>query len=258
VSGVQRVLEGVRNTLRLLSPSVRAERAYTRDREALIARASAHAAAGSAWLEFHHGRGIDERVVEYPWMFARLGNGATLLDVGSTLNHEPVIALVMSRYRRLVHLNPYRDDDHRSAAAGVRYVRADARRPALRGPFTMVTCLSTLEHVGCDNTRYGGAPAEADGGLARAAAMRAIRSLLAPGGRLLLTVPFGRAENHGWFVQLDRAMLDDAIAAFNPAASTVTFFLHAEGWRQAGADECAAARYGTRGSGAVACAELTA
>lgn len=258
MSGVGRVLEGVRNTLRLLSPSIRAERAYTRERESVIARASALAANGSPWLELHHGRGLDERVVEYPWMFERLGRGETLIDVGSTLNHEPMIALATLHYRRVVFLNPFRDDDHRSAAPGVRYVRADVRGPSLRGPFAVLTCLSTLEHVGCDNTRYGGRPAEADSGAARASAMRSIRSMMPPGGRLLLTVPFGRAENHGWFVQLDKAMLDDAIAAFNPANSAVTFFLHADGWRPAGAVECADARYGSRGSGAVACAELTA
>lgn len=258
MSGARRVIEGVKNTLRLLDPSVRAERAYSREREALIARASALAAAGSPWLEAHHGRGLDERCVEYPWMFARLGRGATLLDVGSTLNHEPIIASVTARYRRLVHLNPFRDDSHRSGAAGVRYVRADVRRPALRGGFELVTCLSTLEHVGCDNTRYGGAPAESNGEAARAGAMKAMRSLLAPGGRLLLTVPFGRDEHHGWFVQLDATMLEAAITAFSPAGATRSFYLHHDGWREATAAECADARYGSRGAGAVACVELVA
>ena len=256
---MSRVMAGLRATLRLLLPSVRAERAYSARRSALIERACARALAGRPWLEDRHGAGFDERVVEYPWVMQRLGAGALLLDAGSTLNHGAMHPLVLSRYATVLHLNPYSDDGYRSDDAHVRYVRADVRAPGLRGGLSLITCISVLEHVGKDNSRYGAT--SGDGAATRGAPARALRALLAPGGRLLLTVPYGRAEDHGWFAQLDARALDEAIAEFGPAGVVVSYFHHRDGWREASAGECADARYGAtgnRGASAVACAELTA
>lgn len=258
--GPRRVLAGLRDTLRLLSPVVRAEREYTARRERLIAAGSEAALRGAPWLGPRHGAGFDERVVEYPWTFERLGHGDAVLDVGSTLNHETIHRLVLARYGRVIHLNPYRDDARRVSDPGVRYLGADVRQPPLRPAFAIITCLSTLEHIGCDNSRYGGGSARGDSAAARDDAMRAMRNLLGRGGRLLLTVPFGRFEDHGWFVQLDAGLVERAVAAFAPAARSDRYYLHRDGWREVRAADCADARYdqGNRGSGAVACLELTA
>jgi hypothetical protein len=207
--------------------------------------------------------GLDERVVEYPWTYARLARHARLLDVGSTLNSPFHVEQLRARFDEVVFLNPYPDDGYRSRLPGVSYLSGDIRRHGLPpATFGHVTCLSTLEHIGCDNARYGGPVMEkvdaAEARAARAAALRSMRGLVAPGGSVLLTVPFGRHEDHGWFVQFDGADLEQAIEAFEPSVVDVTYFLYAEGWRVAQAGECADARYGerTRGAGAVACAEL--
>lgn len=242
---------------------MRAEAAYALGRERLIREASRSALAGGRpWTADGFGRGYDERVVEYPWLYRRLGRGARLLDVGGTLNHPLHFGMARTRCEQLLFLNPFRDEGVSDRTAGVRYVRADVRASGLRpAAFPIVVCLSTLEHVGCDNSRYG-APAgrEADPAVARDAAMRAMRDLLSPGGRLFLTVPFGRFEDHGWFVQMDAAALEAALAAFRPRHIEVEYFVYEAGWRGATADGCASARYGeqTRGAGAVACAELSA
>ena len=257
------LLARVRSRMRQLSPAVRAETAYTLGRERLVRDASRAALAGERWLGPSFGAGFDERVVEYPWVYATLGQVRQLLDVGSALNHAEHIARLASRGIRVVFLNPYPDEGFRSAEPPVRYLRADVRSPSLQaGAFAAVTCISTLEHLGCDNTRYGGPARESHDEPARAreAAMRRVRDLLAPGGRLLFTVPFGRREDHGWFVQLDAALLDEAIAAFAPSAARATYFRHADGWREVGPSDCALDRYGatTCGATAVACVELSA
>jgi hypothetical protein len=253
--------------LRLFDPTVRAERAYALARERLIRKASRHAVADApAWMSAGsgglYGRGLDERVIEYPWVHARLGLGERLLDVGSTLNTRFHTRLVRERFRHVAFLNPYRDDGYRSRAEGVSYVCSDIRSHGLRrGSFDRITCISTLEHVGCDNSRYGGpvvAASREDARRARADAMRTMRELLAPSGRLLLTVPFGCYEHHGWFVQLDAFELEGAVAAFAPRRAGLDCFLHDGGWRRADVADCADARYGalTRGASAVACLEL--
>lgn len=209
--------------------------------------------------------GLDERVVELPWVYGKLAKRreGRLLDVGSTLNTPFHIEQLHGRFPEITFLNPYPDDGYRSAMGGVSYVSRDARDPGLpAASFGQVTCISTLEHVGCDNTLYGGPPqrpaSATETSEARAAAMRALRTLVAPGGSLLITVPYGRYEDHGWFVQLDAAKLDEAVGAFAPDTWEVVYFLYDARWRPARADECAGARYGdgTRGARAVACVEL--
>ncbi len=209
--------------------------------------------------------GLDERVVELPWVYAHLSGGRRLLDVGCTLNTAYHVERLRSRFVSITYLNPYPDDGYRSPAQSVRYVTRDARDPGLApGSFDLVTCLSTLEHVGCDNTRYG-APAQVPASAeqtraARREVMRALRPLVAGGGALLLTVPFGRYEDHGWFVQLDAAALDDAIGAFAPLRVEASYHLYDAGWRRARSEECCGVGYGerTRGASAVACIELGA
>ncbi len=207
--------------------------------------------------------GLDERVVELPWVYARLTGGGRLLDVGSTLNSAFHIELLRARFAALTYLNPYRDDGYRSPVREVSYLTRDARDPGLApGSFGQVTCISTLEHVGCDNSRYGAAararPSAEETRAARQAAMRALRPLVAPGGAMLMTVPYGRYEDHGWFVQLDAAALEEAVAGFAPRDAESCYFLFDTGWRPARSEECVGVGYGerTRGASAVACVWL--
>lgn len=261
---MRHLARAMRDALRLLLPSVRREREYTlRRSRALGVELAAASRLGPEWSAGRQwGQGFDERVVELPWVVARLGQCARMLDVGSALNSPALIEAVKARCDEVVFLNPFPDDAFRSAQPGVSYVAADVRRHWLApGSFDVVTCVSTLEHIGCDNSRYGAPPGrEPDPAQARLAAMRAMRELCASGGRLLLTVPLGRLEDHGWFVQLDEAALQAAIAAFAPSHAEVERFIHAGMWRRADAAECEGVAYGaaTRGASAVACVELHA
>ena len=84
--------------------------------------------------------------------------------------------------------------------------------------------------------------------------------MLAPRGRVLLSMPTGAEEDHGWFVQLPVAMWRGLFAdAGFEVAEDETYVLGAEGWR-ASADEAAGLRYGERGpaASAVYCVELRA
>jgi len=125
------------------------------------------------------------------------------------------------------------------------------------GSFDFALFVSTLEHVGLDNTVYGVDAARDEGG--QPAALRELHRVLARDGRLLLSVPTGVRDDQGWQVQ--RAPLE-WIGLFEDAGFVVyedELYLHTDdGWRTATLAEAESARYGSSGpgAGAVLLAEL--
>lgn len=193
----------------------------------LMARFRASEALPAAFGAF-----LDERVVEYPWVFSRLGTSVQpLLDAGSALNFETLLNLPVLRDRplTLVTLAPEGQCHYRR---GVSYHFADLRDLPFRdGYFGDVVCISTLEHVGMDNTRLYSRRVEHKEH-ARFDFLTAARELVRvcrPGGRILLTLPFGRAIDYGWYQQFDAALVDRLLDALGSTLVRETYFRYAEG-----------------------------
>jgi hypothetical protein len=87
--------------------------------------------------------------------------------------------------------------------------------------------------------------------------LRELRRVVAPRGRLLVTVPTGLSEHHGWFVQMPAS---EWMALFARAGLEATdqeiYELGAGGWGSVTGEP--SVRYGERGpaASAVLCAEL--
>lgn len=192
----------------------------------------------------------DERAIEIPWALARARGARRVLDAGSAFAKPAYLAaLVALDADELVAVDLARVD-----VPGLHAVVADLRElPFEDGSFDLALCISTVEHVGFDNSVYGIDPVPDDDGIARALAE--LRRVLAPDGRLVVTVPTGAREEHGWFVQLEP---DDWRARFATAGFETTdeetYALGPQGW--ASAEDVTGARYGEQGAGAVLCAEL--
>lgn len=198
--------------------------------------------------------GSDERVVEIPWVLARL-SGVRALEVGYAFAEPPYLAaLLQAGFDELVGVDLAAAD-----VPGLTGVQADVRElPFDDGAFELVLCVSTLEHVGADNTGYG-LDAE-DDGASRLTALRELRRVLAPGGRLLITVPCGEPGDYGWFHQDDvRGWLRLFADARFFVEEQEVYELTDEGWRASPDLETAGLRYGARGpaASAVLCAELS-
>jgi SAM-dependent methyltransferase len=192
------------------------------------------------------GARIDERIVEFPWVLSKLPDGpARLLDAGATLNHVPILKHPRMAEKRLlfVALAP----THVEVSPGVSYLYDDLRHLIVRDDvFDVVTCISTLEHVGLDNTQlYIGDPQYAEHDLdGYVPALHHLRRVLKPGGRLLLTVPYGRAEDHGWLQQFDGSGIERVKQAFGGQFLEETYYRYSsDGWQLAPAEACADATY---------------
>jgi len=194
------------------------------------------------------GMRLDERVIEYPWVLAKLsryGSRCRFLDAGSTLNHQMILEHALARRHKwtLLTLAPERNcfwDE------GVSYVFDDLRSMPFRDRlFDAVFCISVIEHVGMDNFSY-----TADGSYredepdAYLSAVTEMKRTLSPGGWLYLTVPFGCYEDHGWLQQFNAPMLSKLIAHFAPQQVRKVFFRYDDrGWKLSTEDQCSNSRY---------------
>jgi SAM-dependent methyltransferase len=198
--------------------------------------------------------GTDERVIELPWVLARLRRGRAL-EVGYAFAEAPYLAaLLQAGFDELTGVDLAEAD-----VPGMTTVRADVRAlPFETGTFDLALCVSTLEHVGADNSGYG-LEAEEDAA-SRLTALRELRRVVAPSGRLLVTVPCGEPEDYGWFRQ-------DDVRGWTRLFTRAGFFVEEqevyeltdEGWRSSPELVSAGLRYGERGpaASAVLCAELS-
>ena len=219
-----------------------------------------------------YGVGLDERVVEYPWVLAHAPFGR-LLDAGSVLNHAHILERFQP-HARDVHITTLEPEPRAFTESGVSYVYSDLRDlPYKDGLFDTVMSISTLEHVGMDNRILYGATTGREGDPRRQAwlALAELRRVTRPGGTCLVTVPYGRREDNVWLRTLDRVEVEELVAAFEPERSEVTVYRYTrDGWELSDLDAAAGAVYRdyTRDQSpaddlaaaarAVACLELTA
>jgi len=194
------------------------------------------------------GRWMDERIIEYPWLFSRLPEGpGTLLDAGSVLNHHFIVAHPKLRRKKLTIMTLAPEPECYWHQA-ISYVYGDLRDLVFRhGLFDYVVSISTLEHVGLDNQRFHSLALdqkkqETDSYLL---AVRELSRVLRPGGLCFISLPYGKRVVHDWMQLFDQEMIESVIHEFRPRCSRVTYFryLGDDGWKLSDAKAAADARY---------------
>lgn len=221
---------------------------YTKKKSSIEAAIDEAAVQMGRPLPDSFGIAIDERVVEYPWLFDRLRHGARplgrVLDAGSTLNHKFILERDPLRKADLTMMT-LAPEKRCYWYRGYSYVFGDFRKTRFEdASFDTIISISTLEHVGLDNTiLYTKDPTKSEANKhGFVDAIREFRRLLAPGGRCLLTVPYGRYENFDWFHVFDKDMIRILIEGFSPSSFDLEFFQYVKaGWRRASETEVAGA-----------------
>ena len=223
-------------------------------------------------LASQHGRWLDERMVEYPWMFSRLPEGpGALLDAGSILNFDFALQHRKLRGKRITIMT-LAPEEESFWKQGISYVYGDLRQTFFRDDhFDTVVSLSTLEHIGLDNTMFYTADKSKEERKPNTylAAVKELRRVLKPGGLALLSVPFGKAVVRDWFQIFDAAMVQSIVESFQPKSHTIRYFQYngSQGWQSSDASSAGDARYFDLhtdtpwprcppAAGAVACLEL--
>lgn len=189
---------------------------------------------GNNELPNGYGLRIDERVVEYPWVYSRLSeNPGVVLDAGSSLNYQFLLERppIKNSSLTICTLSPekrcYWDKS-------ISYSFDDLRHNRFRDAvFDVVVSISTIEHIGLDNTllyTQDDSKHENDE-LSYLSAVREFKRILRPGGTCFITVPYGRAKNHGWFQVFDASMVQSILDTFSPSQTEIAYFGYSKsGW----------------------------
>jgi SAM-dependent methyltransferase len=192
-----------------------------------------------------YGIGIDERIVEYPWIFSNLSNEeGMLLDAGSTTNFEYIVNHPLMS-RKQVSIFTFFPESNNYASKRISYLYGDLRNiPFKDNFFDEIICQSTLEHIDMDNSIYG---YQIDNSSFRKSksydflkAVEELQRILKRRGTLLITFPFGEYENHGFFQQFDTEMKNRIIDLIGPNGEIEEFYFKylTDGWINSGENDC--------------------
>ena len=173
---------------------------------------------------------LDERVIEYPWIISKLAKTkGKLLDAGSTFNFDFVVNHPIIKNKDLT-IFTFAPEVNNFCDKSISYVFGDLRNMIFKdNAFDFVVSQSTIEHIDMDNSMYGYDLSFNKDTTSKSyeyiIAVREMIRVLKSKGTLLLTFPFGKFENHGFFQQFDTDMLNKILYLFKDIGThEVTFF----------------------------------
>jgi SAM-dependent methyltransferase len=211
-------------------------------REAINSKATLQKFAEGISLEANYGEFIDERVVEYPWLISRLSSTkGKLFDAGSILNFDYVInhGSISNKDVTIATLEPEGSCFWQNR---ISYVFCDLRHLPFRDNwFDEVISLSTIEHIGMNNSIYSSDPNFVENEpWSFLEAVTELKRVVKVGGKVYISVPYGEYTNFGWYQQFNAEMINKLIETFAPSKIKETYFCYENsGWNFSDKDSCA-------------------
>lgn len=206
-----------------------------------------------------------ERAVEIPLAFdflARQADKEPILEVGNVLQHyENALSDTLGiRHRHII--------DKFEIGAGIKNIDLFDLDPTQK--YQTIISASTVEHVGqnCDPRGMFGEQKRSADLEAPLKAIAKLYDLLEVGGRALITMPFGKLIDGGWYIQANAAYLDLLVTSYGlPRDALSIGFLHCiarerkwanprQSWIESEPEQLTEVRYDDVHSGARAIAVL--
>jgi len=191
-----------------------------------------------------YGSGLDDRIVEYAWLFSNLSkHKGTLLDAGSTFNYKYLVEHPVIQNKDLTIYTYYPESPNFNEKR-ISYVYGDLRvLPFKENYFAEVVCQSTLEHIDMDNSMYGYNLNHKTDKVKSYEYLNVITELIRvtkQNGTGLITFPYGKFENHNFFQQFDSGMVEKMLNEFSQQGTfETTFFKYfPTGWVIAKKEDC--------------------
>lgn len=190
------------------------------------------------------GHRLDERCVEYPWVLSRIETeGKRILDAGSALNYADILGsqVLANKKIDILTLAP---EENCFWKKKVSYLYDDLRElPFKDDLYDQIVCISTIEHIGMNNTNYGAEKERFDNKSFLIAASE-FKRVLKPGGKILITLPFGKYTDGVWFQQFDKNILHTLISSFKPLTVRAHFYQYkGNGWQISTEESCGQCEY---------------
>ena len=174
------------------------------------------------------GIGDSERCIEIPWALLKYSNEQTVLDIGSANAEERYIKSLLS----LKIPNLHGLDISKNEIEGIISHVGDIRNTDFQDNFfDFVFCISTIEHIGLDNSIYKANFTE-DFDNGDLDAIKEIYRITKNKGKVVLTVPFGKFFNYGWFIHYDENRLNKLLCSTLFKIVDIDFFKYDEGWHK--------------------------
>ncbi|MEM7530721.1 MAG: DUF268 domain-containing protein [Chloroflexota bacterium] len=153
---------------------------------------------------FNGSRVVNERIIEYPQVFRWIREQGRVLDIGCTTSRLPMQLASLGYETHGVDIRPY-PFQHRN----LNFHQVDILKWKTELQFDIVLAISSLEHFGLGS--YG--ISNQDTNLDQKAVAK-IKTMMKPGGQLIVSVPFGqRGANTGYRVY-DYDLLQSVFAGY--------------------------------------------
>ena len=196
-------------------------------------------------LPLGYGKNMDERVIEYPWLFSQFEKGGgTFLDAGSTFNFNSLLQMPIIKEKDR-YIYTFYPEHNNFLNERISYAFGDLRDlPFKDNLFNTVVCHSTLEHIDMDNSMYGYELSHTKQKNTKSyeylKVIKELERVTKSKGKILLTFPYGKFENHGFFQQFDNEMLQKIIEVLSINYNCKLNFAkyQIDGWHFAKEAEC--------------------
>ena len=196
-------------------------------------------------LNVSNAKGLDERIVEYKWIFQHISNlkNKNLLDAGSTMNFDFILSRINSSNNITIQtLSPENQNYNK---LNVSYVYEDLRNKVFHEEyFDYILCISTLEHIGFDNSLYNYTDSEMhksekNQNESYLETISEFKRTLKKDGKLLITIPFGKKAYFNHLQQFDSSDLKRIIKKFNPTDYKIKFSTYSKfQWVECNEEDC--------------------